>query len=115
MTTSNEPISFQIDCESLRDLLTQPKPPRLIDCREADELAVCAIEGAQHCPLSTWMAHWEQWFTNQSDHVVIFCHHGVRSMRATAFLRDKGFSNVQSLDGGIDAWATVIDHSMKRY
>jgi rhodanese-related sulfurtransferase len=46
---------------------------------------------------------------------VVYCHHGVRSQRVAAWLREQGFSEVQSLAGGIDAWAEQIDREMARY
>jgi rhodanese-related sulfurtransferase len=39
----------------------------------------------------------------------------VRSGHATAFLRQRGFSDVTNLAGGIDAWAREVDQSVPRY
>jgi len=49
------------------------------------------------------------------DHLVVFCHAGVRSMNVTVWLRNQGFEQVQSLRGGIDAWSVEVDPSVKRY
>jgi len=46
--------------------------------------------------------------------MVLVCHHGMRSLDATEFLRAKGFTNVRSLRGGVDAWSE-IDHAVPRY
>jgi adenylyltransferase/sulfurtransferase len=48
-------------------------------------------------------------------HLLIYCHHGGRSMRVTQFLRAKGFPHATNVAGGIDAWAIAIDPSMRRY
>jgi rhodanese-related sulfurtransferase len=47
--------------------------------------------------------------------IVVHCHHGGRSLRAAKWLRGNGFSQAQSLAGGIDAWAEQIDPSLPRY
>jgi rhodanese-related sulfurtransferase len=39
----------------------------------------------------------------------------MRSMSVTAWLRDQGFDQAQSLRGGIDAWSAEIDPSIPRY
>ncbi|HCN79444.1 MAG TPA: hypothetical protein DIT13_19955, partial [Verrucomicrobiales bacterium] len=49
------------------------------------------------------------------EHLIIYCHHGMRSQRAAAWLRQHGFRNAQSMRGGIDAWADLIDPAMPRY
>ena len=41
--------------------------------------------------------------------IVIHCHHGGRSARACALLRDRGFERVENLAGGIDAWSLSVD------
>ena len=47
--------------------------------------------------------------------LVVYCHHGIRSLRGAAFLEHAGFSNVVSLAGGIDAWSCVVDSTVPRY
>ena len=43
------------------------------------------------------------------EHLVVFCHSGIRSMNVTVWLRNQGFEQVQSLRGGIDAWSVEVD------
>jgi adenylyltransferase/sulfurtransferase len=50
-----------------------------------------------------------------SQEIVVYCHHGMRSAHAVAFLRQAGFANVRNLSGGIDAWAREVEPTMKRY
>jgi len=47
--------------------------------------------------------------------VVVYCHHGIRSQSAAAFLERSGFSDVSSLTGGIDAWSCEVDPTVPRY
>ena len=47
--------------------------------------------------------------------VVVYCHHGRRSMMVTKALREQGFDRAVSMQGGIDAWSVEIDPSIPRY
>jgi len=47
--------------------------------------------------------------------LIVFCHHGVRSLSVVDWLRRQGVENCQSMAGGIDAWSTMIDASVPRY
>jgi adenylyltransferase/sulfurtransferase len=42
--------------------------------------------------------------------VVCYCKSGIRSLRAAAFLAERGFQ-VASLDGGIEAWTRDIERT----
>lgn len=88
----------------------------LLDCRRDDELAIAKIDGAEHIPLDQI----EQRIDDVRDlaeerDVIVFCHHGVRSMRATTFLRAMGVQNVWSMAGGIDLWSRAVDEAVPRY
>jgi adenylyltransferase/sulfurtransferase len=92
-----------------------PKSFRLIDVREDDEYAICHIDGAELLPISRFVEDSPQRLTNKDAHLVIYCHHGMRSNNAAMWLRSHGYSNVSNLNGGIDAWAERIDPEMNRY
>ena len=47
--------------------------------------------------------------------IVVHCHHGMRSLRVTQWLREKGFVAVTSMRGGIDAWGADVDPAVPRY
>ena len=47
--------------------------------------------------------------------LVLHCHHGGRSQRASEYLVSMGFKNVANLAGGIDAWSVEIDNTIPRY
>lgn len=47
--------------------------------------------------------------------VVVYCHHGVRSLSGAAILEMNGFPVAYSLSGGIDAWSELIDAKVPRY
>ena len=47
--------------------------------------------------------------------VVVYCHHGIRSMTGAHMLQQAGIGPVASLAGGIDAWSRLIDPAIPRY
>jgi rhodanese-related sulfurtransferase len=47
--------------------------------------------------------------------VVVYCHHGVRSLQVVNWLREQGVEACQSMAGGIDRWSLEIDPSVPRY
>ena len=89
--------------------------PRLIDCREEDELAICQIAGNEWIPLGLFPGVREKLLARNERGVVVYCHHGVRSLRATHFLRSIGVENAFSMSGGIEAWSERIDPGVARY
>lgn len=89
--------------------------PLILDCRTADEHAIAKIEGSVLIPMQEIverLAELEPW---RDKPIVVHCHHGVRSLRVTHFLREKGFTQTQSMKGGIDAWSVEVDPSVPRY
>ncbi len=50
-----------------------------------------------------------------AEDVILFCHHGVRSLDAAAWLRSQGVEGARSMTGGIDRWSTEIDPLVPRY
>ena len=85
----------------------------LVDVREAGELSICRIDGALHLPLGDIPNRFNR--LKPEDEIVMFCHHGMRSMKAANFMKEQGYRNVKSMRGGIDAWSTDVDSSVPRY
>jgi rhodanese-related sulfurtransferase len=104
----------EIDVESAA-LLLQPGPTRWIDCREIDEWHICHIAGAELLPLSNFAEEAKRKLADPAQPLIVYCHHGVRSLNATRWLRAQGYAQAQSLRGGIAHWADVIDPEMPRY
>ena len=95
--------------------LPHEQRPRLVDCREADELAICQIPGHEWFPLGTFSEAGERLTADEARGVVVYCHHGVRSQRGALFLRAHGVKNAFSMSGGIEAWSRLIDPEVARY
>lgn len=88
----------------------------LVDVRLASEIQVGTIAGAIHVPLHEIEQRVDEIVDAATDRTVVtICHHGVRSLKASLFLRQAGISNAMSLAGGMDAWSIAIDRTIPRY
>ena len=88
----------------------------LIDCREPEEWALCRIEGANLLPMHSTPAHLQQLDAQAEETLlVVYCHHGVRSLNVVSWLRAQGVDNCVSMIGGIDRWSREIDPAVPRY
>ena len=87
----------------------------LIDVREPNEFQIARIAGAELIPMRTVPAELSR-LDAQADEapLIVFCHHGVRSLNVVNWLREQGVA-CQSLAGGIDRWSLEIDPSIPRY
>ena len=97
------------------ELICSENPPLLIDCREQHEYDFCRIEGAVLVPLSSFSGRAEALIQHADKEVLIYCHHGVRSLYAVQYLAEHGFHNALSIEGGIDLWSLKIDSTIPRY
>jgi len=84
----------------------------ILDVRNPAEYAICHLEG-HLIPLKELPSRLNE--LNPEQHIIVHCHAGGRSRRATEFLIQQGFKNVYNLRGGITAWANEIDPTMARY
>ena len=85
----------------------------LLDCREHHELDLARIDGAVHIPMGEIPARLDE--LDPKRELIVFCHHGVRSLNVAHFLAQQGFENVASMRGGIDAWSRRIDENVPTY
>jgi adenylyltransferase/sulfurtransferase len=104
---------MEINIDQFKEIRDNGNDVVVLDVREYHEYDICNIEGSVLIPLGEIADRLDE--LNEDDEIVVHCHHGGRSMRATQFLRDKGFKNVKNLAGGIDAWAEKHDPDMPRY
>ena len=85
----------------------------LVDVREPNEVAICAIAGSRRIPMQQIPGQLKDLPRDQM--ILVHCHHGGRSLRVTQFLRANGFTQVSNVAGGIDTWAELIDPTLARY
>jgi rhodanese-related sulfurtransferase len=89
------------------------KPFMLLDVREDDEIAAASIDGATYVPMREIPLRYAE--LPRDVPIAVMCHYGGRSERVTAFLNAQGLQNAVNLDGGIDAYAELIDPTIPRY
>lgn len=102
-----------ISVRELKASLDAGKAPFLLDVREPEEWEICKLPGAKLIPLGNLPERVSE--LDSADDIVAYCHTGMRSGRATAFLKQMGFAKVKNLTGGIDAWAEEIDPEVPKY
>ncbi len=76
----------------------------LLDVREPDEFATEHAPKAQLIPLEQFSARMQEVAAYKDKPVVVMCRTGRRSAKAAQLLQDAGFSQVSSVEGGIEAW-----------
>ncbi len=104
----------QIHPNDLKAMLDAGAPVLLVDVRQPEEHAYCALPGSVLIPLGELHARAAEVEPGEAL-VVVYCHHGVRSLSGAAILRQAGLPNVASLAGGIDLWSLAIDPAVPRY
>ena len=110
-------LSTEINPVEAAELLAETSPAEclLLDCRTQEEYSTACIKRAVLIPMQELpkrLTEIEAW---QKKRLIVHCHHGVRSLRVTNWLRERGFSSAQSIQGGIDAWSTAVDPAIPRY
>jgi rhodanese-related sulfurtransferase len=87
-----------------------------IDVREPEEFRTARIDGARLIPMQDIPAELQKLEELAGENeLLLFCHHGVRSLQAAQWLREHGLENCFSVTGGIDRWSREIDPSVPRY
>jgi rhodanese-related sulfurtransferase len=107
-------MDYEISPEEVKGKLEATEPFTLLDVREPWEFETARIAGAKLMPMGEVpsRAHQE---LDPEDQIVVVCHHGVRSMNVTVWLRQQGFEKAQSMRGGIDAWSCRVDAKVPAY
>ncbi|MBF8247876.1 MAG: molybdopterin biosynthesis protein MoeB [Bacteroidetes bacterium] len=102
----------EISVEELRRRLDNGDDILLLDVREPVESEIVTIGGIL-MPLRDLPGRVRE--LDSAREIVAYCHHGERSQRAVALLKELGFKKAKNLAGGIDQWACVVDKTLSRY
>jgi adenylyltransferase/sulfurtransferase len=85
----------------------------VLDVREPWEYDLAHLPATELVPLNSLPSAVNR--LDPAAHYVMLCHHGMRSEMAAGWLRSQGFTQVQNMTGGIDAWSVEVDSSVARY
>lgn len=103
----------EITPQELDERLKGGAPLRILDVRDEVEGQISRLPGAKVIPLGQLPARLDE--LDPAEEWVLFCRSGVRSAQAAEILIKAGFARVESLRGGINAWAREIDPAMQTY
>jgi adenylyltransferase/sulfurtransferase len=107
-----EVTTSEMQVEELKQRLDRGDDLFILDVREPHEYQICNL-GGHLIPLGDLPSRVNELDT--SKEIVAYCRSGVRSAKATNFLRQAGFKKVHNLAGGVLAWADRIDPTMPKY
>jgi rhodanese-related sulfurtransferase len=105
----------EIHVQHLKAKLDAGERLLLIDVRQPEEHAIGALPNSTLIPLGELPVRLNEIHPPLGALVVVYCHHGIRSLSGAAYLEQAGVTPVASLAGGIDAWSALIDPSVPRY
>jgi rhodanese-related sulfurtransferase len=105
--------NMEVAPSEVKDKLARGEKLFFVDVREKWEYETSHIEGSVLIPLREIPASLPR--MEAADEIVLFCHHGMRSLDAAAWLRSQGVEGARSMAGGIDRWAAEIDPTVPRY
>lgn len=88
----------------------------LIDVREVGEHQLASIDGAELIPMGT-VPQRLSYLEGLAEErlLIVFCHHGMRSLNVVNWLRQQGVAECVSMAGGIDLWTAMVDPNLPRY
>lgn len=102
--------NIEITPREVKELLSRGENILFVDVREKWEYDTTHIEGSTLIPLGEIPAN-----LARLELVVCFCHHGMRSLDAAAWLRSQGVEGARSMAGGIERWSMEVDPGVARY
>jgi rhodanese-related sulfurtransferase len=105
--------NIEITPSETKELLAREKEVLFLDVREQWEYDTSHIEGSVLIPMREIPGNLQR--IENSDQIVVFCHHGMRSLDVAAWLRTQGVEGARSMAGGIDRWSSEIDPKVPRY
>jgi len=76
----------------------------LLDIREREATTLGYIKGATHVPENVLQMHAENVVPEKETPVLLYCGTGIRSLLTAKTLKDLGYKDVRSIQGGFNAW-----------
>lgn len=104
----------QLPVTELHRWQQQGKAFHLLDVRTDEETTVCTLPDAIHIPMHLIPLRHNE-LPDDGLPIVVYCHHGIRSLHTAMYLADAGFEALYNLQGGIDEWSRQIDANVARY
>lgn len=110
----NQIVKTEISVSELHVKIENQEDFLLLDVRNPFEYDICKLPNSLLIPMSNIPTNIKH--IPKDKPVVVYCHHGMRSASVIEYLaQNHGFTNLQNLRGGINAWANEIDEAMAVY
>lgn len=110
------PLPLEIAPQEVKRRMDAGEKLALIDVREPQEYSLARIEDATLIPMRSVPAQLQTLDARADEEaLIVYCHHGIRSLNVVNWLREQGVEACQSMSGGIDAWSLTVDPSVPRY
>lgn len=109
-------LPYEMSPGQVKAALDAGEPVVLLDVRENFEYDITRIDGCELVPMNSIparLAHVES--LAEGRLLVVYCHHGVRSLNVVSWLRAQGVHNCVSMSGGIEDWSLTVDPAVARY
>jgi rhodanese-related sulfurtransferase len=113
LSSQENDARMQVQPPEVAEALRGELPPALIDVRSREEHDAVNIPGSVFLTQDLMREIFATW--SKSAPLVLYCHHGDRSLDLAAYFIGHGFENAKCLAGGIDAWSCQVDRSLPRY
>jgi rhodanese-related sulfurtransferase len=85
-------------------ILINRRKAAVLDLRELDAYKAGHLPAAKHIEASGLTAAIEKLKLDRNNPLILVCETGVQSRKATSEVKKLGFTEVASLDGGVQAW-----------
>jgi len=109
-------LPLEVSPEEVKRRVDRGEKLHLIDVREPHEYAQARIEGSDLIPMRSVPGELQSLEARADEGpLIVYCHHGVRSLHVVNWLREQGVEACQSMAGGIDAWSVTVDPKVPRY
>lgn len=93
-----------LNAAELKNALEKEDDFVLVDVRTSDEYEAGHLDGSKLVPLDTIERNAENVLTDKNKKLYVYCRTGRRSAEAVGILKNKGYTNVHDVSGGITAW-----------
>ena len=103
----------EINVHDLSQLIELDKKIQILDIREDSERNHASMKGTFHIKLTEIADRFHE--IDKNKNVFVMCHTGTRSQAVVKWLKAQGCGHAVNVLGGIDAWAALIDRSIRRY
>ena len=85
-------------------VLMNRSKPLILDVRDEAEFAAGHIQGAKNIPVAELAARMKEIVKFKDKPVLVHCQKGMRAKAACSILKAQQFSQLNNLQGGLDAW-----------